>query len=1107
MLLGQLQLLTSYSLLQSTNRIEELVKKSQQHGFSTLAITDLNTMSGVLDFEKTCLKYDIKPIIGVTIDFVSSVIEGKNYQIVLLAKNLDGYQNLLKIVTLYFEKARTLELSDVKPLLADVIAIIPWENSEWLNLTTVYNSEESRNIWQETYQESLKSIDVYHSLPHTDSQFSEEEEQIKSLPFKKIATHPVKYLKTEDYFNYKVLRHIDSGQTMNVYHLKEKQGPEYFKTSEEIFTFFKERDLEEALRNNEIVSESCQVEIPKHQTLLPKYQTPHDEVAVDFLKMLSEEGLRKRGLAFHPDYAARLNYELSVIHQMGYDDYFLIVWDVMKYARDENIITACRGSAAGSLVSYCLEITQVDPIEYDLLFERFLNPERFTMPDIDIDIPDNKREYILNYVHQKYGNRRVAQIATFGTLAAKQALRDVCRVFGLSQAESNKWSQSIPNVLKITLSDALKQSNNLQKLVEFSDRNRLIFETALKLEGLPRHMSTHAAGVVIGDHDLTNEVPLQTGSGEIPLTQFTMGDVEKVGLLKMDFLGLRNLTIINQTLENINYSQKEKLTLTDIPLDDTHTLALFRDGLTDGIFQFESPGIKKVLKKLQPTSIEDITSVNALYRPGPMQNIDLFIERKNGQAPIDYLTPDLQPILEKTYGVIVYQEQVMKIVSLMAGYSLSQADILRRAISKKDKAIIDEERQHFVQGAISNGYTNKISENVYTYIEKFANYGFNRSHAVVYSVLAYQMAYLKVHYPLAFFASLLHSVQHSQAKTVEYFNEARQQQIAILPPSINDSQYGFISHKGKILMGFSSIKGVRRDLIRQIIDERKQSGSFSSLENLLIRLDKKWLKEEYILPLIYSGAFDRLHGNRRQLVIDLSSLIQNIQYSGGSIDLLGFLSLKGDKVSDFSEEEKLEQEVEFLGTYVSSHPTERYKKQRSFYNIKLCHEVITNEKVQMLLYITDSKKIRTKKGESMLFLNGSDHTGNIELTIFPKLYRELNFNLPEKIVYYVEGRIEYSQYSRKNQLIVTKIVPADTLAEARDTVKCFIKIPAEMNTPLILAKLKQLFQENQGEHPVILFFADTKQKMMLDSKFWVSQTEELTQAIAKLLGEDSIVFQ
>ncbi|MEG0730971.1 MAG: DNA polymerase III subunit alpha [Vagococcus sp.] len=1107
MSLGQLQVLTSYSLLRSTNQIPSLVSESKRLGYEALAITDLNVMHGVIEFFNACKKEEIKPIIGMTLSYHNKKFSDEEFQLILLAKNNQGYQNLIEISTLKMESEKNdyFYLNAINKLASQLIAIVPWEKNELAFLESK-EIEQRDSAWNElidlfdpnclyqgvTINKEITEISAnYLNVCHN-----------KSIPV--VALQDIRYLQPSDHFSVEVLRHIDLGEEINT-DFESTSGPFYLPEKKEFKQKFTSNQLEIALKNNEEIIENCNVSIEMNQKLLPAYPLNADENARDYLKKLCLEGLKDRGKDTNEVYQQRLNTELSVIHEMGYDDYFLIVWDVMKYARDQHIVTACRGSAAGSLVSYTLKITNVDPIEYGLLFERFLNKERYTMPDIDMDIPDNKREELLQYVNQKYGHHKVAQIATFGTLAAKMALRDVSRVFGLRQSEANNWSNAIPNTLKITLDEAYEKSRKLRELVAYSEKNKLLFETARKIEGLPRHVSTHAAGVVISDQELTNFVPLQIGSGEIPLTQFAMGDVELIGLLKMDFLGLRNLSIIGNTIDSIKYLYKETIDLEKIPLNDEKTLELFRNGATVGIFQFESDGIKKVLKKLGPTSIEDIASVNALYRPGPMQNIDLFVDRKKGRVPISYPHENLKPILDYTYGIIVYQEQIMQVASLMAGFSLGQSDILRRAISKKKKEVLDIERAHFVEGSIKQGYTEQVANEVYDYIEHFANYGFNRSHAVVYSVLAYQMAYLKLHYPECFFTSLLHSVKNNTGKINEYINEAKKNGVKISPPDINKSEFSFTLNKGKILFGFSSLKGVRKDFIQHIIEVRKESGPFTSLENCLVRISGKWLKETNILPLIYIGAFDSLHGNRKQLIMDLDSTIRNIEYSGGSMDLLETLSLKKEKVSDFALTEKLNQEADYLGTYISGHPIDGYNNLRKGRKISYFSEIELGQSSQFLVYVTEVKRIRTKKGEAMAFLTASDGEKEMDITIFPQLFRQLKLTIDENEVYLVSGKLEESKYNKMPQLLCDKLVLASSVPPFETSKKCYINIEDKNNTPVILNKIKQLLIKSEGEIPVILIL--NERKLLLDESFWVHENEELKLSIFKILGNNTVVFQ
>ncbi|APB31470.1 DNA polymerase III subunit alpha [Vagococcus teuberi] len=1104
--LGQLQVRSEYSLLSSTNRIKDLVFEAKERGYTSLAITDIDTLHGVVLFYQECIRQGIKPLIGMTLSYRTK--EQIDAQLILLAKNLSGYHHLMKIAT---EKAMTdrkelFSLEEIQPYLSDLIVIFPWQTSELYQLQRAVGSEqmEHRTI---DLLDLLKNTDVYGGINALKAKGEELEYwqyYYKKYSLPVVPLQDVRYLNPSDDFSVTVLEHIETGDVIHV-DFEQLSGDYYLPQMTDFKILYEEKGLSDCLINSQKIVEMIDLEIPLHQKLLPSFLVPEKETAYTYLRQLCQSGLEFRLQGqLNEEYHARLDMELDVIHEMGYDDYFLIVWDVMKYARDHHIVTACRGSAAGSLVSYVLQITDVDPIEYQLLFERFLNKERYTMPDIDMDIPDNRREELLQYVNKKYGENRVAQIATFGTLAAKMAIRDVSRVFGLSQNEANRWANAIPKDLKITLSEAYDKSKTLRELVGHSYKNKLLFDTAKRIEGLPRHVSTHAAGVVISDQDLTNLIPLQEGNNGIPLTQFAMGEVEEIGLLKMDFLGLRNLSIIGNALSSIEYQTGKHLSLADIPLDDEKTLELFSQGNTVGVFQFESKGIKNVLRKLGPTSIEDIASVNALYRPGPMENIDTFVRRKKGQEPITYPHDSLKPILHYTYGIIVYQEQVMQVASKMAGFSLGEADILRRAISKKSKDVIDTERDHFVNGALKQGYTKDVAMQVYDYIERFANYGFNRSHAVVYSVIAYQMAYLKVHYPTAFFQAILHSVKNNPAKMNEYVVEAKEAGLTITPPDINRSEYSFTFNKGNIIYGFSSVKGIRKDFIQHLLTIRKEGGPFKSLENFLIRISGKWLKQANILPLIYIGAFDRLHQNRKQLIIDLDSMIQNIEYSGGSVDLLDILALKKETCTDFTVEEKLEQEVEYLGTYVSAHPVDFYANKFISLSTTKASQLIPNQEVTVLLYSSSVKKIRTKKGESMAFLEGTDQTGKLSVTLFPTVYRAVQSILGEQEVYVVRGKVEKSRYNQELQIIANDVRLAK---DVKEVLRCFINITKENDTNQLLADLQSVLLSFPGECPVILVFRHKHDNTLLNKRYWVNDNSELISKVSSLLGEGMIIFK
>lgn len=1106
----QLQVMSSYSLLQSTISIEELVIKAKERGYQAIALTDHNILYGLVDFYKMCKKHQIKPILGLTLDVGGIVKSEENHSIILLAKNAKGYENLMILSSkkMLLAENERLTVDQIEQYSQDLIAITPGETGEAESFLFKDDAESAATVikkWQKTFPKNQFYIGVQLHLK-LKSIKNKLNEVSRDTGTPTVALQDIRYIDADDEFSTAALRAIDKGETLSIQNAS-INGDYFLPESSLVEKQFKENDLAEEAQRTNAIADMITSEIVLHQQLLPKFPLPTEKSTTAFLKEQCLIGLEKRVSEPDKRYIDRLEYELTVIGKMGFEDYFLIVWDVMAYAHKVKIVTgAGRGSAAGSLVAYLLGITDVDPIEYDLLFERFLNEERYTMPDIDLDFPDNRREEILQYVRNKYGKNHVAQIATFGTLAAKMALKDVSRVFGLSPSEANVWSKAIPSVLGITLEKAFKQSATLRKLVEENEKNTLLFETAKKIEGLPRHISTHAAGVVISDKPLTQYVPLQKGGGEIFLTQYPMGNVEEIGLLKMDFLGLKNLSIIDNALNLVQRETGKRLNLLNIPMQDQETLQLFRKGDMVGIFQFESAGIKSVLRRLEPSSMEDIAAVNALYRPGPMEQIDTFIKRKKGVLPIVYPHESLSEILSVTYGVMVYQEQVMQVAARMGGYTLGQADILRRAIGKKQKSIIDKERQHFTSGAAKLGYTPEVAMQVYDYIERFANYGFNRSHAVAYSFIAYQMAYLKAHYPNAFFVALLNSALNNSTKMKEYIIEAKKRAIKVLSPDINASFGGFSLINSQILFGFSSIKGLRRDMIDDMITNRKNDGKYKDLIDFLKRLDKKWLKPEYIKPLIYVGAFDQFEHSRGTLLASIEGIIQSVQMSGNNIDLFELLKPKYESAPDLTIEEKLENEEHFLGTYLSGHPTEKYDSVRPWKQIVYINELTIGKTSRVLGSIKNIHKITTKKGEPMAFVTISDTSGDCSLTLFPTKYRQFIELLTDKTVLYVEGKVE-SKREGIPQIIVNQMDDVEKITGSQTDKKCFIRIQEEQNNNETLEKMKNVMMRSKGNIPVVLYYVQSNKKIGLAEESWINDTPELIEELENLLGKENIVIK
>ncbi|SPC38569.1 DNA polymerase III subunit alpha [Latilactobacillus fuchuensis] len=1105
----QLQVKSTYTLLESTTKVADLVQTAKEQGYQSLALTDTNVVYGLVDFYKAAQAADIQPILGLTIEVGGLQQLEERFPLILLAKDQVGYQHLLQISSQIMCQTEMVSFEAIQKLLSHLIVITPAQKSEVVRLL-LQDADQQAQAYLAQLKAAVDADSLYLGI--SDKQAASPQRtglialsQASQVPL--VALGDVRYLQPTDAFSVQVLQHIKAGTQINLQTTDQEQpGGYYLQSATQITAEFEALALAEAVQNTQTIAAACQVELTFKRAQLPRFETPQQESANDYLETQSQSGLEARfaGASVPAEYQSRLQYELKVIFEMGFADYFLIVADVMAHAHQQQIMTGPgRGSAAGSLVAYALAITDVDPIQYQLLFERFLNPNRANMPDIDLDIPDNRRDEVLDYVYQKYGYNHMAQIITFGTLAAKMALRDVGRVFGLSQFEMSSWSKAIPNVLKISLQEAYQQSQVLQNLVADSQQNRLLFETAQRIEGLPRHYSTHAAGIVLSQAPLTDTVALQSGGDAIELTQFPMGNVEELGLLKIDFLGLRNLGILANIVKLVGQQTGQSFDPHQIPLDDQATLALFQQGDTNGIFQFESAGIKNVLRRLKPTSFEDIVATDALYRPGPMENIDTFIARKNGQEPVTYPDDSLATILAPTYGIIVYQEQVMQVASEMGGFTLGEADLLRRAMSKKKKAVIDANRTKFIQGALERGHSEAVATKVYDYIERFANYGFNRSHAVAYSKIAYWLAYLKVHYPAAFFAALLNAVLNQSTKTKTYLTEAKKRQITVRPPDINRSQRYFKLDDDGIIFGLYSIKGLRRDFVVSMLTERQTNGPYQSLLQFLQRIDRKFLKSDNLTALIYSGAFDGFNANRNQLLTNLPDLLDSIQLAGDSLDLFEVLAPKPKDVPNLTLTERLDKEAEYLGAYLSGHPVEKYERTRRYYHIPAISELHAGQNVRLVLFIRRIKVIRTKKGDQMAFVTGQDATGEISITIFANLYQQVASWLATEQVLLVTGKIEER---RELQIVANQIQLADDVQKGLPKATLYLRV----QTALTIDQERQLYrllEQQPGQVPVILYNAATKQSILLKEHYWVNGQSTLTTALTSLLGTGNAILK
>lgn len=1114
-----LQVQSAFSLLSSTASVEQLVKGAKEKGFTMLALTDYNVMHGAVTFYKQCLKHEMKPIIGLTVDVQSEINSNRAYPLVLLAKNQVGFQNLMKISSVVQTKSKEgIPLKWLRHYATGLFAISTGRAGE-IESYLIENNEEQAEKCVELYKHIFGEDSFYlslqnHNVPAETSLLNKVVALGNSHSVQTVVTNDVRYLQQSDSFAHECLLAIKNGEKLQDDDRERLETDQYYlKTSSEMVELF--TDFPEALENTWRIAEECNVMVELHKQKLPKYPTPEGETVEGLLEKLCMKGLTERYSHVTDSHTDRLRYELSVIKKMKFADYFLIVWDFMRFSRDQDILTGPgRGSAAGSLVSYVLYITDVDPLKYDLLFERFLNPERITMPDIDIDFPDHRRDEVIEYVANKYGEAHVAQIVTFGTLAAKAALRDVGRAFGLNTKELEGLSRTVPSQLGISLKDAYAQSERLRAFVNESSTNQRLFETAVKLEGLPRHTSTHAAGVVISEEPLVNTVPISEGSQSVYLTQYAMDDLEEVGLLKMDFLGLRNLTLIESIIDVIKKRARINLDIKTIPLDDQDTYSMLSRGETTGVFQLESEGMRNVLKRLKPTNFEDIVAVNALYRPGPMENIPMFIDRKHGKEHISYLHEDLKPILENTYGIIVYQEQIMQIASTMAGFSLGEADLLRRAVGKKKKEILDKERQHFVEGAITKGYETSIANEVYDLIVKFANYGFNRSHAVAYSVIAYQLAYLKAKYPVYFMAALLSSSIGNESKIAQYIKECREMGIQILPPSINKSGYTFLVENHAIRYSLTAIKGIGVAALKGLFTARK-SKKFTDLFDFCIRVSAKSVNRKALESLIHSGSFDEFGEDRAVLLASLDVALDHAQLvnpdDAQQGDLFSddefFLKPKYVNVDPIRAEDKLRQEKEALGLYLSDHPVSIYEREAKLEQA-MAISTISNEgrNVRVLVYITEMKKIRTKKGETMAFLTVSDQSGDMEAVVFPTVLKRYSILLQQGNIVIFDGKIE--ERNGGKQLIISsakEVVKNEEAVEGKNVL--YLKIQKHQEQGEFLHTLKKLLNRYSGGTPVILYYEETRKSIRLGKEDYVQPTTVLLREIQSLLGADNVILK
>ena len=1137
---------TEYSLLDGSNKIKEYVARVKKLGMDSAAITDHGVMYGVIDFYKEAKAQGIKPILGCEVyvapgsrfDKEAGNNEDRYYHLVLLAENNEGYQNLLKIVSIgfidgFYYKPR-VDIETLETYHEGIIA-----------LSACLAGEIPRYIMRGMYEEACKSALRYQNIFGKNNFFLElqdhgmpEQKQVnqsllrmsREMGIELVATNDVHYTYAEDVKPHDILLCLQTGKRLSDEDRMRYEGGQYFvKSPEEMATLFPYAP--EALENTYKIAQRCNVEIEFGVTKLPKYDVPEGYTSWEYLNKLCWDGFAER----YPDDTGKLRdqltYELSIIQKMGYVDYFLIVWDFIKYSRDHGIaVGPGRGSAAGSLVSYTLGITNIDPAKYQLLFERFLNPERVSMPDIDVDFCFERRQEVIDYVVRKYGKDRVAQIVTFGTLAARGVLRDVGRVMDMPYAFVDSIAKMVPQELNITLDRALKTNPEFKTLYDTNEQVKELVDMSMRLEGLPRHTSMHAAGVVISQKAVDEYVPLSRAQDGSLTTQFTMTTLEELGLLKMDFLGLRTLTVIQNAVRMAEQGHGCKIDVDHIDYNDKAVLDSLGTGKTDGVFQLESTGMKNFMKELKPQSLEDIIAGISLYRPGPMDFIPQYIRGKNHPETITYDCPELESILEPTYGCIVYQEQVMQIVQKLAGYTLGRADLVRRAMSKKKAAVMQQERQNFVYGneaegvpgCISRGIPENVANKIYDDMIDFAKYAFNKSHAAAYAVVAYQTAWLKYYYPVEFMAALMTSVIDNSTKVSEYILTCRQMNIGILAPDVNESESAFSVSGGAIRYGLNAIKSIGRPVIESIIAERKAGGPYVDLSDFIHRLPGKDVNKRVVENLIKSGAFDSFPANRRQMMLIYGQIMDEAAQKkktelAGQMSLFDFAAeedkeafkVKIPVVAEYNKGDLLAFEKEVLGFYISGHPLEEYEEQwkRGISHVTTdflppeegeLPKVHDGERATVGGMITTKTMKATKTNKMMAFITIEDLVGTVEVIVFPRDYEKIGkmLNVDDKV--FVSGRIS-AEEDRASKMILESIRP---FSEPKK--ELWIQFTDVEEFKRRESELLSTIMDSEGSDSVIIYVKKEKMKKVLPASRNIKITDELLGRLYQIFGEKNV---
>ena len=1146
MAFAHLHVHTEYSLLDGSNKIKEYVEKIKALGMTAGAITDHGVMYGVIDFYKAAREAGINPVLGCEVYVAPGsrldreMVHGEDryYHLVLLAENNTGYSNLMKIVSKgfvegYYYKPR-VDMEVLEKYHEGIIA-----------LSACLAGEVQRNLVRGMYEEAKEVAYRYercfgkgnfflelqdHGIPEQKLVNQQLLRMSQETGIELVATNDVHYTNAEDAEPHDILLCLQTGKKLADEDRMRYEGGQYYVKSEEEMKSLFPYALQ-ALENTQKIADRCHVEIEFGHTKVPHFEVPEGYDSWTYLNKLCHEGLDKRYGADAPKYLQKLDDELAVIKNMGYVDYFLIVWDFIHYAREHDIMVGPgRGSAAGSLVSYTTGITDIDPVRYNLIFERFLNPERVSMPDIDVDFCFERRQEVIDYVVEKYGKDCVTQIVTFGTLAARGVIRDVGRVMDLPYNFVDTIAKAIPNELGITIDKALVMNPELRGMYESDESVKKLIDMSRRLEGLPRHTSMHAAGVVISQKPMDEYVPLSRASDGTITTQFTMTTIEELGLLKMDFLGLRTLTVIQNAVRLAEKSSGKKIDMNAIDYNDKKVLDSLGTGKTDGVFQLESAGMKNFMKELKPQSLEDVIAGISLYRPGPMDFIPAYIKGKDHPESITYDCPELEPILAPTYGCIVYQEQVMQIVRDLAGYTWGRSDLVRRAMSKKKGKVMEQERKNFVYGnpeenvpgCIARGIDEKVANKIYDNMIDFAKYAFNKSHAAAYAVVAYQTAYLKYYYPVEFMAALMTSVLDNTSKVSEYIYTCRQMGIAILPPDINEGEGGFSVSGQAIRYGLSAIKSIGRPVIDAIVEERKIRGPFTTLKDFITRLSGREVNKRTIENFIKAGALDGLEGNRRQKMMIYGSLLDALNQEkkttmAGQMTLFDIApeedkaeyEIKLPDVEEYDKEVLLGFEKEVLGIYISGHPLEEYMERLKKNTNAVTTDFVLDEETGTLK-VSDGAKVRiggmitdkvikyTKSNKAMAFITLEDLVGTVEIIIFPKDYERYAKYLENDAKVFVEGRVT-AEEDRNGKLICEKIISFDEVKR-----ELWLQFPSKSDFEEKEGTLYGKMMDADGSEHVVIYLAAEKQMKRLPENRNVAITKELLEELGNFLGKDNV---